>query len=78
MSHFIRTILVNSVGNGVVTENLFQRVKFRYELFKTKVKPKSETQVFSKEEEQLLIQDAYRRYENDPDNILYMMLPIFS
>lgn len=77
MSHIIRNILDYSVDKGIIKENLFQKVKFRNELFKKKVKPKSETQVFSKEEEQLIIQEAYRSYENDPDNILYMMIPIF-
>ena len=77
MSHIMRGILDYAVDKGIVEENLFRSVKFNKDLFKKKAKPKSETQVFSKEEEQLLIAEAYRSYSKDPENILYMMVPTF-
>lgn len=77
MSGILRNMLDYAVDKQYVDKNIFREVKFNTDLFRKKVKPKSETQVFTKEEQNILIEQAYKSYQEDSDNVLYLMVPLF-
>lgn len=62
---------------NLIKESPYSKVKIKPDFFKKSIKPKSETQVFTKNDETLLIEEAYKNYRKDPDNVLYLMVPTF-
>ena len=77
MSHIMRSILDYAEELELIKENPFRKVKIKTSFFRKTPKKKSETQVFTKDEERLLIKEAYKAYSEEEDNVLYLMVPMF-
>lgn len=68
MSVILRQCLDYAVYCGDLETNAFSGIKINTKLFKRTKKKPSETQVYSVEEEKLLVMDMFRRFNNNPSN----------
>lgn len=67
MSIILRQSLDYAVQKGILTENLFQRVKIDRKLFYCKKKPEDSTQVFLTDEQALIEKEAYADFQKTGD-----------
>lgn len=68
MSIILRQCLEYAVTCEYINNNPFQNVAINSKMFKRTKKKKGESQVYSVEEEKLLIEDMIRRFNADPTN----------
>ena len=68
MSLIIRQALEYAKDAGFIEENIFKSVKINTKLFRRVKKKSGITEVYSVEEQPLLIKDMIRRFENNPQN----------
>lgn len=66
MSIILRQSLDYLVDKGYVEKNIFREVKINTKLFLRKKKPNSGTQVYLKDEVPKIIEDMFRRFQNNP------------
>lgn len=68
MSMILRQCIDYAVEKGLVPSNEFALVKINTKLFKRTKKKQSETQVYSENEEEALINDMVRRFNRTPES----------
>ena len=66
MSIILRQCLDYAVELGYLEKNLFQEVKINTKMFRRSKKKKGETEVYTHSEEERLVADMIRRYNNNP------------
>lgn len=66
MSIILRQCLDHAIELGYLSENVFSDVKINTKMFRRVKKKKGETQVYSPKEEECMIKDMIRRFNNNP------------
>ena len=68
MSFIMRHCMVYAVDRGYISSNPFAEVKINTKMFRKEKKKPDETQVYLENEQPLIIEEAWKDYEDDPDN----------
>ncbi|MCF2679785.1 tyrosine-type recombinase/integrase [Faecalicatena contorta] len=69
MSLIIRKMMIYAKESGYISENPFSDVKVNSKLFFKKKKPEDATQVYTVEEEIAIVEEAWKDYQNNPENV---------
>ncbi len=60
----------------LIEVNTFEKARYRKELLHSYTKPVDETQVFTKEEVESIVQQAFKEFQNSPKTTTYLAIPL--
>lgn len=68
MSFIMRHCMEYAIDRGFINSNPFAQVKINAKMFRKEKKKSDETQVYLENEQPLIIEEAWKEYEENPDN----------
>lgn len=74
MITIFKNIFSYCYDENIISENTFLKAKYRKALFDDKAKPNAETQVFTEEERNLIVDYCIEQFQNQPRTISYLAI----
>ena len=74
MITIFKNIFAYCYEENIISENTFLRANYQKNLFEDKAKPKAETQVFTEDERNLIVDFALEQYQSNPRAITYLAI----
>ena len=68
MSYILRHCMIYAEEKGYINQNVFSSIKIESKMFRKEQKKSDETQVYLDSEQPMIIEEAWRDYNKNPDN----------
>lgn len=74
MITIFKNIFAYCYAENIISENTFLKVNYQKNMFDDKVKPKAETQVYTEEERELIVDYAIEQFKENPKAVSYLAI----